>query len=44
MEGTLQETKQPRKFSNQVFTGLLYSETILNGLKIVINVRDGQYK
>ena len=40
MEDTLQETKEPRKFSNQVFTGLLYSETVLNGLNIVINVRE----
>ena len=40
IEGTLQETKQPRKFFNQVFTGLLYLETILNGLNIVINVRE----
>ena len=39
-EGTLQETEQPRKFSNQVFTGLLYSETILNGLNIVMDVRE----
>ena len=39
-EGTLQETKQPKKFSNQVFIGLLYSETVLNGLNIVIDVRE----
>ena len=31
MEDTLQETEQPRKFSNQVFIGLLYSKTVLNG-------------
>ena len=29
--GHLQETKQPIKFSNQVFIGLLYSRTVLNG-------------
>ena len=40
MEETLQETKQPRKFSNQVFIGLPYSETVLNMLNIVINVRE----
>ena len=40
MEDTLQETEQPRKFSNQVFTSILYLETILNGLNIVINVRE----
>ena len=40
MEGTLQEIEQPRKFSNQVFTGLLYSEIVLNGLNIVIDVRE----
>ena len=31
MEDTLQETKQPRKFSNQDFVGPLYSKTVLNG-------------
>ena len=31
MEDTLQETKQPTKFSNQVFIGLLFSKNILNG-------------
>ena len=31
MEDTLQETKQPRKFSNQVFIGLLNLKTVLNG-------------
>ena len=40
MEGTLYETKQHRKFSNLVFTSLLYSETILNGFSIVIDVRE----
>ena len=30
MEDTLQEIKQPRKFSYQVFISLLYSRTILN--------------
>ena len=40
MEDTLQETEQPKKFSNKVFTGLLYSETILNELNIVIDVRE----
>ena len=29
--GTSQDKEQPRKFSNQVFIGLLYLETILNG-------------
>ena len=40
MEGTLQETEQPRKFSNQVIIGLLYLETILNGLSIVIDFKE----
>ena len=40
MEDTLQEIEQPRKFSNQVFIGQLYSETVLNGLNIVIDVRE----
>ena len=31
MEDTLQETRQPRKFFNQDFIGLLYSRTVLNG-------------
>ena len=31
MEDTLQETKQPTKFSNQVFIGLQFSRIILNG-------------
>ena len=40
MEGTLQEIEQPRKFSNQVFTYLPHSETVLNGLNIMINFRE----
>ena len=40
MKDTLQETEQPRKFSDQVFTGLLYSEIVLNGLNIMINVKE----
>ena len=40
MEDTLHETEQPKKFSNQVFTHLLYSETVMNGLNIVINARE----
>ena len=40
MEHTLQETEHPRKFSNQVFTSLLYSKAVLNGLNIVIDVRE----
>ena len=40
MEDTLQEKEQPKKFSNQGFTGLLYSETMLNGLNIAIDVRE----
>ena len=31
MEDTLQETEQPKKFSNQVFIDLLYSKTVLSG-------------
>ena len=31
IEDTLQKTEQPRNFSNQVFIGLLYSKTVLNG-------------
>ena len=31
MEDTLQETRQPRKFSNHDFIGLLYSKIVLNG-------------
>ena len=38
MEDTLQEIEQP--ISNQVFTGIPYSETVLNGLNIVIDVRE----
>ena len=38
IEGTLQDTEQPIKFSNQVFTSLFYSKTVLNGLNIVIDV------
>ena len=40
MEGTLQEKEQPRKLSNQVFTSLLYSKIVPNGLNIVIDVRE----
>ena len=40
MKDTLQEKEQPRKFSNQVFIGLLYSKTVLNGGNIVINVEE----
>ena len=40
MEDTLQETGQPRKFYNQDFIGLPYSETILNELNIVIDARE----
>ena len=31
MEDTLQDTKQPTKFSNQVSIGLLFSRIVLNG-------------
>ena len=31
IEDTSQETKQPTKFSNQVFIGLLFSRIVLNG-------------
>ena len=31
MEDILQETRQPRKFSNQDFISLLYSKIVLNG-------------
>ena len=31
MEDTLQEKQQPRKFSNKVFIGLLYSKVVMNG-------------
>ena len=40
MEDTLQEIEQPEKFFNQIFIGQLYSETILNGLNIVTDVRE----
>ena len=40
MEDILQETKQPRKFSSQVFISQLYSKTVLNGLNIVTDVRE----
>ena len=40
MEDTLQETEQPIKFSNQVFTSLPYSKTVLNGLRNVIDVKE----
>ena len=39
MNDTLQETEHPKKFSSQVFIDQFYSETVLNGLNIVINVR-----
>ena len=31
MEDTLQETRQPIKFLNKIFIGLLYSKIVLNG-------------
>ena len=40
MENALQETEQPKKFSNQVFTSLRYLETVLNGLNIMIDVKE----
>ena len=40
MEDILQETKQPIKFSNQVFIGLSYSKIVLSGLNFVINARE----
>ena len=40
MEDTFQETEQPRKFSNQVFIIQLYSDIVLNGLNIVIDVKE----
>ena len=40
MEDTFKETEQPRKFSNQVFIGQLYSGTVLNGLNTVTDVRE----
>ena len=39
-EDTLQETEQPRKFFNQVFTSLLYLEAVMNGLNILIDARE----
>ena len=40
IENILQETKQPIKFSNQVFIGLPYSKIVLSGLNFVINARE----
>ena len=40
MEDTLQEIEQPIKFSNHDFVGLPYSETMLNELNSVINVKE----
>ena len=40
MEDTLQEKEHHIKFANHVFIGLLYSETVLNGSNIVIDVRE----
>ena len=40
MEDILQETKQPIKFSNQVFISLPYSKIVLSGLHFVINARE----
>ena len=40
MEDTLQETRQPTKFSNHVSIGLLYSKIVLNGKNIVMLVRE----
>ena len=40
MEDTLQKIKQPKKFFNQAFNGLPYSEIVLNGLNSVINVKE----
>ena len=40
MEDTFQGTKQPTKFSNQVFIGLLFSRIVLNGLKFVISAKE----
>ena len=40
MEDILQETKQPIKFSNQVFISLPYSKIVLSGLNFVINARE----
>ena len=38
--GHFARDKTPIKFSNQVFIGLLYSRTVLNGLDIVIDVKE----
>ena len=40
LKETLHETEQPRKLSNKVFIGLLYSEAVLNRFNIVIDVRE----
>ena len=40
MEDTLQETKQKKYFSSQIFIGQLYLKTVLNGLNIVTDVRE----
>ena len=40
MEDTLQEIKQLYKFSNYVFIGQLYSEIVMNGSNIVIDVKE----
>ena len=39
MKDALQKTKQPRKFSNQVFIGQLYSKTVMNRSNIVTDVK-----
>ena len=38
--GHFQETKQPIKFSNQVFISLPFSKIVLSGLNFVINARE----
>ena len=40
MEDTLEETEQPKKFSNKAFISLPYSETMLNWLNNVIDDRE----
>ena len=40
MEDFLQETEQPIKFSNQGFIGLPYLKIVLNGLNVVIIIRE----
>ena len=40
MEDILQETKQPTRFSNQVFIGLPFLKIVLSGLNFVINARE----